>query len=765
MKRYFFILLAVMLLVLPSASAFEIKLDKQTFLQGETFLAEINAEFSEQLSVRNIFFYMNEKEIEPAFYLLQISKEKYFVWVDFSVQGNYSFAVKDVLYKEDGVLKGSDKEAGFKVLASVNSLHLLLQQDIKAKPWSSMTVSENSLSLLALAYDNTLATQGKTALTSKKIADDCWNPSPSSSLPCTVKDTSLAIMSLDNLNEETHNEWLIDSQNNLDTGLWSLQVNSAVQQDCKLLINTASQTLNLSQGTNTIDINLKSKPETVSIKVNCSAESAKLIHTYLGMIKEFSLEVSSNEASISLSNMKCFGKEYRSECDTEATAYAALALNSIGADKAKAVEWLRKNAQNTAEKSIVLYLSSSGEIEEWLVNNQHSSGYFGSKSLFESSQDFKSTVFAAMALNKEKRAEAAKSESWIKGNFAEANLEDKALALAFLFPASKIEPIISVNPAAIKANANTTVTIDMTNKAVLPVNITSEFLPFKTKQIISIKKSASAKALFEVPVKIGRQEIANGTNGSIELSSKTGLASEIKSSIPAVIMIKEEVENETIAIPENQFKFSASSVNATMLAGDETFIPVSLKDLSHYVIRSITITYSRDLKGILNITPEKIDFINPGEEAKINLTFKSNSIRNISGFIEAKSSSPVGISARLPVGIAFTGNASAVSIKINTTYAEDIKKCSEMNGTSCEKNLACTKTVKASDNERCCIGTCKRNVNTARIVGIALISLAIIIIAGFLFIGLRKQKKQTKDIYYDIEKKYSKQGRTIEPNG
>ncbi|MFH0832009.1 MAG: hypothetical protein V1886_04065 [archaeon] len=754
------------MLVLPSVNAFEIKLNKQTLLQGETFLAEINAEFAEQLTVSNIFFYMNEKEIEPAFYLMQISKEKYFVWVDFSNTGNYSFAVKNILYKENGVLKGSDKEAEFKVIASVNSLHMLLQQDVKSKSWSSMPISENALSLLALAYDNELASQGKNALISKKIAEGCWNSYPSSSLPCTVKDTSLAIMSLDNINEETYNNWLIDSQNNLDTGLWSLQINSAAQQDCKLLINTAAQTLNLTQGTNTIDIDLKSKPETVNIKVNCSAESAKLIHTYLGMIKEFPLAVSSNEAVISLNNMKCFGTGYRSECDTEATAYAAMALNSIGADKSKAIEWLKKNAQNTMEKSVVLYLSSSSEIEDWLVNNQHLSGYFSSKSLFESPEsDFKSTVFAAMALNKEKRTEAVKAEAWIKGNFANANLEDKALALAFLFPASEIEPIISINPAAIKATANTTAVIDMTNKAVLPVNITSEFLPFKTKQSISMKKSASVKVSFQVPIKIGRQEIANGTEGSIELSSKTSLASEIKSSIPVLIIIKEEAENETIDISESQFKFSAITINATIFAGDETLIPVSLKDLSHYVIRGITIAYSRDLKGILNITPEKIDFINPGEEVKINLTFKSNSIRNISGFIEAKSSSPDEVSARLPVGLSFTGNASAVSIKINTTYMEVIKKCSEMNGTSCGKNLACTKTIKSSDNERCCIGTCRSNINTAKIAGIALISLAVITIAVFLILGLRKPKKQAKDIYYDIEKKYSKQGRTIEPKG
>ena len=169
------------------------------------------------------------------------------------------------------------------------------------------------------------------------------------------------------------------------------------------------------------------------------------------------------------------------------------------------------------------------------------------------------------------------------------------------------------------------------------------------------------------------------------------------------------------------------------------------------------------MKDIINITPTSMAFINPGEEAGINLTFKSGKTRNISGFIEARASSPAKISAILPVEISFTTNATAVSIKINTTSVE--KTCREMNGTACKGKLVCTKTTKAKDNDRCCIGICKSGINMTRIAGILLITIAVIILAVFVMIGLKKPKKQTKDIYSDIEKKYSKPGKTIEPKG
>ena len=46
-----------------------------------------------------------------------------------------------------------------------------------------------------------------------------------------------------------------------------------------------------------------------------------------------------------------------------------------------------------------------------------------------------------------------------------------------------------------------------------------------------------------------------------------------------------------------------------------------------------------------------------------------------------------------------------------------------------------------------------------------MIIIAAITIAAFVWIGLRKPKKQTKDIYSEIEKKYSKTGKSLEPKG
>lgn len=753
MKKVCLVLLLIVFLfsVASSATALEIKPSKPSYLAGETFMADVNGDFAEQLTVKNIFFYKDGSEIEPAFYIIQASKQQYFVWVNLQNAGNYSFAVKNILYRENGILKGDSKDIDFEVKPSINSFYQSLIQTVESG-WPS-SVEENALALMALSYDDSLALKGKTALIGKGKDGECW---PAAG--CSVKETALAMMALDKINAAVKSEWLIDAQNNLDTGLWNLQATSAAQE-CKLLINAESQNLNLSEGINTIDLDLKSKPETVTVKLNCSVTSSKVVHTYLGTITEFPMQNAGSSSSITLNNKKCFGKSYRSECDAESTAYAVLALNSINAEKSNALDWLKSNAKTTKEKAIRLYLSGSSEIEDWLINNQHASGYWSNKALVESQEpDSEATVFAVQALEKEKQTAATKGEAWLKKEFDSESLKNKALMLAFIFQASGIEPILTINPPGLKTETNSTISIEVSNKGVLPVNISAELLPFKIKQSLSLKQDSSGELSFAIPTKIGRQEITNETQGSIEIDYKTSLLAADSYIIPVIITPKTAASNETAEILPSHFRFSASEINATILIGEEMLIPLELRDFSHYVIKDISITYTRDFKDILNLTPEHIDFINPGEYAGVNLTFKSGSIKNATGFIEARASSPIQLSVRIPVGITFTRNASAVNIKMNYTVQEkDNKTCKNLNGTVCKSNMICSKPVtKTSDTPRCCIDACKSSINTTKIMGILMIILAVIIVAVFIIIGLRKPKKQTKDVYEEIEKKYSK---------
>jgi hypothetical protein len=462
-----------------------------------------------------------------------------------------------------------------------------------------------------------------------------------------------------------------------------------------------------------------------------------------------------------LNNKKCFGTGYRSECDSEATAYAVLALDSIKEEKQNAVDWLKKNAQSTKEKAIALYLSDSSEIEEWLLNNQHASGYWSSKGLIQdTTADYEATVFATLALKKEKRDNAvARGETWLRKNFASAAFKEKAEVLAFIFLPSGIEPILAVKPAAIKAQTNSTLSIEIFNKGVLPVNISAEFLPFKTKQSISVRQGSSAMLTLEVQTKIGRQIIVNETRGSIELAYKTSLLASNSYSIPVIILPQETaITNETIEILPSHFRFSISEINATVLVGEKMLVDVQLQDLSHYEIKEISLAYSRDLKDVLNITPPSINFINPGESAEIGLVLNSKKVQNISGFIEAKSTNPASVLTKLPINIIFTRNASAVSIVTGKNYTSlgKEKTCSQLNGTTCKQNFVCNQTaVRANDTDRCCLGSCKGGIDI-RIIGALMIIAAIAIVAFVIMIKLRKPKKQAKDVYEEIEKKYSK---------
>jgi len=122
--KYLLFLLIIAIICVPSVSAMEINLLRESYFAGETFQANITGEFISSLTVNNIFFMKDGKEVGLAFYLLKISDREYWVYVDLPQQtGNYTFAIKNALYKEDGVLKGNEKEKAFGIKQSITSLY------------------------------------------------------------------------------------------------------------------------------------------------------------------------------------------------------------------------------------------------------------------------------------------------------------------------------------------------------------------------------------------------------------------------------------------------------------------------------------------------------------------------------------------------------------------------------------------------------------------------------------------------------------------
>ncbi len=736
MKRLF--LLIAFIAIIPSAYALEISLQKGSFFPGETFLAEINGGFTNALSVKNVYFINKDlgKEVSLAFYLLEISKQRYYVWVSLpEITGNYKFSIQNVMYRESGTLKGDERGIDFEIKASLSSVYKSLQ----SINWQSASVQDNAFALIALSYDSALANAGKNALMSKTKDGACW---PASG--CNAADTALALFALAKTGASTKTGWLLDAQNNLDIGLWDLAINSDSEKQCDYLINNDRKTVNLSTGSNIFNLDLKSKPEEVQIFVNCSVASAKIVHTYSGTINEFQLQKQSNSASIALNNQKCFGKGYRTDCDATSTAYAALALDALKLEKSKAVEWLAQNAQKTREKAIALYLKDSSELKEWLTNNQNTNGYWAASSLSESQQsNLVATAYATMAL--EERKGSASGREWLKKQLPNANTSEKALALSLVFSYGEIEPLISFNPAAVKTNAGSSIEIEARNKGIADVNISASLLA--SKQDASMKQDKSARLSFAAP---SLKDLSN-TTISIEYSMK--FSGKAYFNIPVFITAEQNITTPSPQPVPEHFRFSQNAINARLLAGEKNLVLIQLKNLGQSDTGKIDITYTRDLREIMNITPLSFDKIEAGGERTIKLSIEGKRAGNYSGSIIAVSG---GMTANFSVNLTFTTNASQVNTSELPVSIE--KSCTQQNGTICSGKDVCNATaIKTIDAESCCTGSCvKRKEISTKMIGILMLLAAFAVLAIIFLPKLKKPKKEMKDVLTEIENKYDK---------
>ncbi len=738
MKRIFLLMLLVS--VIPSVHALGISLQKSSLLPYETFVAEINGEFTNPLDVKNIFFINKdtEKEIQLPFYLLEITRQRYYVWVNMpETAGNYRFAIKNALYNEGGTLKGDEKSIDFEIKSSLSSAYKSLQ----TINWQSLSVQDTALTLTALSYDLVLTSAGKNALLSKTNYGTCW---PYSS--CNTADTALALFALAKIKATTKTQWIVDAQNNLDIGLWDLAINSDSAKSCDYLINTERKTANLSTGANTFSLDLKNKAEEVRILVNCSVTSAKIVHTYSGSINEFQLQQQSNSASISLNNKKCFGSGYRTGCDVISTAYAALVLDALGLEKSKAVDWLEKNAQKTRERAIALYLRDSSELREWLVNNMHTDGYWSDSALSESQEaNFAATVYATMAL--EERGVAGGRE-WLRKELFNANASEKVLALSFIFPYAEIEPVLSFNPAVAKTNAGSKIEIEIKNRGVSEINASLNLLAAKQMQDVSIKQDKSAKITLTAPTL--KEELGN-TTISIEYGMK--FSGKNHFNIPVFVAIENVSAPPTPQPVPEHFYFTPTSIPyARILVGDTRPILLTLKNIGQSDTDKVGITYTRDLRDIINITPTSFDKIEAGGERTIKVSILGKRAGNYSGSIIAVT---IGKTANFSMNLEFTKNESLVNI---TAIPFTNKSCMQQNGTICKNSEICNVTIKTSDVEKCCIGSCmekKRGVST-KMIGVLMLLAAVAILAIIFLPKLKRPKKEMKDVLAEIEKKYDK---------
>jgi len=686
--KLFSILLFILLIPLASAQCVDIKLAKSSYLSQETLQAEITGNLLRTLTYNDISFSYNGQEYFPTFIIQQISSNKWIIFGEVKERyGLNELSVNKVLCRENNTLKEETKTVQFSVNKPVQDYFSDFLENIR---WSSLTDDELMQSAIALSD---FSAEGKNEI--MKRGGDCW---PSES--CSVKSTSLAILALNDSNKtESAKKWLTDSQNSIDIGIWKLITSSLADQQCNLTINNQSSEILVPAGTNELSLEL---PDTdmIYISLNCSV-SARISHTYLGIVHDISLGT--------INNKKCWGKSYRSSCDALSTAYALQIIEDADAEK-----WLSENAKYTEEIAYANYYVKDSTLEEWLINNQHISGYWSNAALAISTKaDVFATVAAIKSLN-----EDAKAEKWLIDNFDSFSLEEKAVVLQLL--KEKIEPLVSIQTGFIKTSSQN-VTLKISNKGIFPVELKAELEGNSQSVVIPAKTT--------LPITLQVPSVSELTFLSIDLNYN--LKNEERSySIPVAVyssgqeidLISQNLTEGTIKTAN--FQFSDLIINETIDFGKERTINLSINNSGPAV--TVDITLWGNISYIISSVPVSLE-LKANSETVLPVTFKASELNDYSGQIDIESK---GKSASIPV-----------YIKIKQIVSE--KSCSDLGGqvcyTACDGNMTSTK------QGNCCVGKCKEaetSKSSMKVWGILMIVAAVIIVAAFLFFKLKKPKKK-----------------------
>jgi len=694
--KIFSIILIILIIPLASAQCVDIKLAKSSYLAGETLQAEITGNLIKPLTYNDVSFSYNGQEYFPTFVIQQISSNKWIIFGEVKERyGLNDLSVNKILCRDNGTLEEATKTVQFTANKPVQDYFSDFLGNIK---WSSLSDDELMQSAIALSD---FSSEGKSEIL--KRGSDCW---PSEA--CSVKDTSFAILALNDSNiTENAENWLADSQNSVDVGIWKLITSSAADQTCNLTINNQTSEIAVPAGTNELSLDL---PETdmIYISLNCSA-SARISHTYLGIVHDFSLGT--------INNKKCWGKYYRSSCDALSTAYALQVIQNSGAE-----QWLSENAKSTEEIAYANYYTKDSKLEEWLINNQDVLGYWSNSALAISTKaDAVSTAAAIKSLNGN-----AKAEKWLIDNFDSFTLEEKAVVLQLL--KDKIEPLVSIQTGFLKTSSQN-VTLKISNKGIFPVELKAELE--ESSQSITIPEKTTMQITVPVP------SVSELTFFSLDLNYN--LKDEERSySIPVAVspsgqeidLTSQNLTQE--AIKTASFQFSDLMVNETLNLGEERTVNLSIKNSGAAATVDITLW---GLSDVISSIPVSLE-LNASSETILPVTFNAQVVNDYAGQITIESK---GNSASIPV-----------YIHINQTVSE--KSCSDLGGQICPNT--CNGTLTPTNQGSCCIGQCiqaETTKSSMTVWGILMIVAAVIIVAAFLYFKLKPPKKK-----HTLEKVLSK---------
>lgn len=295
------------------------------------------------------------------------------------------------------------------------------------------------------------------------------------------------------------------------------------------------------------------------------------------------------------------------------------------------------------------------------------------------------------------------------------------------------ETSLSINPGFVVARDDFYIEV----KSNKNIEIEAEFL--EQKQSISLSEGKEKKIYFSI------SEIKNYTEANVKIKD---------CNIP-VFVFPEKSEG----IEETpKFRFNPGKIEFTILKKESYFFKVSLINFGNKNISDIKLSSNISDSGLnVELAPNSISKLEPGEREFINLTLSSEKKGNFSGSIFAVSEN---LSAELKLDIEVTENKSEINYTSSSSspgYTEE-KGCEEIGGKFCKEEGTCSVPLELTSDsyghKGCCKGECKAEKKSSTwIYGLIII---IVVIAGLIFFAFYMKKKQKKaiDILKEREKKY-----------
>lgn len=441
------------LVVLPSAMAFEMTISapRNSYIPYETFQAEIKTDFapSTRIALTNIFLenHLGEKvPISPS--LTRIADTHYFIFftTPYVSIGDYSLVVKDVTYldRKDNHLKQATSRINFFINSTNRGFDYILSKQAPEKYFVSVKDAK-ATSMASLAIKKTYpASANQSAIYLEeniKAPENCFPVGE-----CRVVDTVLSMLALKEFGLETNpNPWLNGAFNKQKQGEWFLSITS---HNTTCIINGHKREIT----EDTAEIPMT----TLTTTLDCTTTPViKITHRYMDFsYTMYSSSIFSN-LTYTIDDSRCWGKEYKSPCDYESTAYAAWMLQNLGQTiEPETIEWMKNNLgeEKTLNHALNYLVTKDIYSREWLMATLKDKGYWGATSQSEK-PDLYATTMAAYAMKDDAPNLYAKVRSFMADKTS-GDVFTSSSSLYFLFSDQVIPSVVRMDPGLVFQKSN-----------------------------------------------------------------------------------------------------------------------------------------------------------------------------------------------------------------------------------------------------------------------------------------------------------------------